>query len=69
MNADESLKGHETEGCEIAGNIQEMILSQVLQGCLLRLEMTFPTDHVHFFLPMETNQRVILRLKAECLKA
>ena len=49
MNADESLKGHETEGCEIAGNIQEMILSQVLQGCLLRLEMTFPTDHVHFF--------------------
>ena len=30
MNAHESLKGHETEGCEItgfAGNVQEMILS------------------------------------------
>ena len=41
MNSHESLNGHEREGCEtsgFAGKIQEMILSQALQGCLLRLE-------------------------------
>ena len=40
-NGHESLKGHETEVCEIAsfaGNIQEMVLSQELQGCLLKLK-------------------------------
>ena len=44
------LKGHEEEGCEIAGNIQEVILSQGLQRCLLRLDCSILIRlHVHSF--------------------
>ena len=27
-------KGHDKDGCEITGDIQEIMLSQALQGCL-----------------------------------
>ena len=52
MNAHESLKGLEMDGCEIAGfavNIQEMTLSQALEGCLLRLECSIPNRSRSFF--------------------
>ena len=66
MNAHEILKGNENEGSEIAGNIQEMILSQALQGCLMRLESCVPNRSRAFFANGNISKRYS---KVECLKA
>ena len=48
------------EGCEIDYNIQEMILSQALQRCLLRLGYSIPNRSHSFFCQWKAfNQTII----------
>ena len=69
MNAHKNLKRHEIEGCEsagFAGNIQEVILSEAHQGCLLRLEYSIPNRSRSFLCQWNISESYS---KAECLKA
>ena len=54
------------ESCEIAGKIQEMILSEVLQGCLAGLRFSIPNRSRSFFANGSISDRYS---KVECLKA
>ena len=53
MSARRGLTRHETGGCETAGNIQEIILSRALQGCVLRLGYSISKQITFIILPME----------------
>ena len=66
VNAHESFKVQEKEGCEIAGSIQEMILSQALQRCLLRLRSCVLNRSCSFFASGGISNS---HSNAECLKA
>ena len=58
-----------SEGCEIAGfagNIQDVILSQALQGYLLRLEYSISNRSRSFFSQWSISESYF---KAQCLQA